>query len=318
MDGGKKSLLVNSKDFCKSSSRLGLNIKAQNGKQIKNNKFRLNISSCEEQEEVGRSGARRRHRRGGPNSLRAGAPDALSPHRRLEQPRGAGPDPAGVAAGAGRRRRADRRRQRLRRRHPGGGRWRSRRRPVVRNGRNLGFAAGCNAGAARSERRPAGDPQPRRRAAAGIGEAIRRPWLEDSGWAAWQALVAERGGAGSTRPATRSTSPASSGPAATAGRSPRRPPAGEVTALSGACLAIPRRTWGELGGFPSTSSSTTRTSTSRCGCGCAAELGIEPPRWSTTTTSSAREHKWRWLERNRLAFLVRTYPPPLLVLTCRR
>ena len=28
----------------------------------------------------------------------------------------------------------------------------------------------------------------------------------------------------------------------------------------------------------------------------------------------AREHKWRWLERNRLAFLVRVYPAPLLVL----
>ena len=28
----------------------------------------------------------------------------------------------------------------------------------------------------------------------------------------------------------------------------------------------------------------------------------------------AREHKWRWLERNRLAFLVRAYPAPLLVL----
>ncbi len=28
----------------------------------------------------------------------------------------------------------------------------------------------------------------------------------------------------------------------------------------------------------------------------------------------AREHKWRWLERNRLAFLVRAYPAPLLLL----
>ena len=28
----------------------------------------------------------------------------------------------------------------------------------------------------------------------------------------------------------------------------------------------------------------------------------------------AREHKWRWLERNRLAFLVRAYPAALLLL----
>lgn len=46
MEGGKKSLLVNSTNTCKGKQRAVLNIKAQNGKKVKNNKYPLNISSC--------------------------------------------------------------------------------------------------------------------------------------------------------------------------------------------------------------------------------------------------------------------------------
>lgn len=46
MQGGKKSLLVNSTNLCKKRQTAVLNLKAQNGKQVKNNKFRLNISNC--------------------------------------------------------------------------------------------------------------------------------------------------------------------------------------------------------------------------------------------------------------------------------
>ncbi len=46
MKGGKKSLLVNSTNTCEKKQRAVLNIKGQNGKKVKNNKFRLNISSC--------------------------------------------------------------------------------------------------------------------------------------------------------------------------------------------------------------------------------------------------------------------------------
>jgi hypothetical protein len=46
MEGGKKSLLVNSTNICQGKQRAVLNIKAQNGKQVKNNKYPLNISSC--------------------------------------------------------------------------------------------------------------------------------------------------------------------------------------------------------------------------------------------------------------------------------
>lgn len=46
MEGGKKSLLVNSTNTCKGPQLAVLNIKGQNGKQVKNNKFRLNIAGC--------------------------------------------------------------------------------------------------------------------------------------------------------------------------------------------------------------------------------------------------------------------------------
>ncbi|HEX3359665.1 MAG TPA: hypothetical protein VHS74_01620, partial [Solirubrobacterales bacterium] len=46
MKGGKKSLLQNSENLCKKPQLAVLNMKGQNGKTVKNNKFRLNISSC--------------------------------------------------------------------------------------------------------------------------------------------------------------------------------------------------------------------------------------------------------------------------------
>jgi hypothetical protein len=46
MRGGKKSLLQNSANLCKSPQLAVLNMKGQNGKTVKNNKLRLNIASC--------------------------------------------------------------------------------------------------------------------------------------------------------------------------------------------------------------------------------------------------------------------------------
>jgi len=46
MKGGKKSLLVNSTNTCAKPQRAKLNIKGQNGKKVKNNKFKLNVVSC--------------------------------------------------------------------------------------------------------------------------------------------------------------------------------------------------------------------------------------------------------------------------------
>jgi hypothetical protein len=46
MEGGKKSLLVNSTNLCKGKQRAVLNIKGQNGKRVKNNRYPLNIAGC--------------------------------------------------------------------------------------------------------------------------------------------------------------------------------------------------------------------------------------------------------------------------------
>ena len=62
---------------------------------------------------------------------------------------------------------------------------------IVAPGGNSGFAGGCNAGAAEARGdllvilNPDAAPQP------GFGEAIRRPWMEERGWDAWQALVTD-------------------------------------------------------------------------------------------------------------------------------
>ena len=46
MSGGEKSLLINSTNICKEPQRAFLNIKGQNGKKVKSNKYRLNVTSC--------------------------------------------------------------------------------------------------------------------------------------------------------------------------------------------------------------------------------------------------------------------------------
>ncbi|HEY2715212.1 MAG TPA: glycosyltransferase family 2 protein [Solirubrobacterales bacterium] len=189
---------------------------------------------------------------------------------------------------------------------------------LVRMGRNVGFAGGCNAGAAEATGdllvilNPDAAPQP------GWGEAIRLPWLEGRGFAAWQALVAQAGVTeiNSARNPVHFTGLVWSGghgePLANA---PDGPTA--VTSLSGACLAIPTATWRRVGGFAE------RFFMYHEDVDLAIRLqlqggtaGIEPRAVveHDYEFGSSAGHKWRWLERNRLAFLVRTYPAPLLLL----
>jgi GT2 family glycosyltransferase len=187
---------------------------------------------------------------------------------------------------------------------------------VLPMGRNAGFAAACNAGAAEAGGEllvilnPDAAPLP------GFGEAIRRPWLEGRGWAAWQALIAEGDG---TR-INSAGNPVHFTGIVWAGRHGEpiceAPGAGEVAALSGACLAIPLETWREVGGFPERyflyHEDVDLSLRLRMRGGA---LGIEPASVVAHDYEfDAREHKWRWLERNRLAFLIRTYPAPLLAL----
>lgn len=187
---------------------------------------------------------------------------------------------------------------------------------VVRMGRNVGFAAGCNAGAreARGDLlvvlNPDAAPLP------GFGPAIRRPWLEGRGWAAWQALVAEAGGTrinSAGNPIHFTGLVWAGGHGRPLGEAPG--PA-EVPVLSGACLAVPLRTWRRAGGFAERffmyHEDVDLSVRLRMEGGA---LGIEPAAVVAHDYEfGARPQKWRWLERNRLAFIVRTYPAPLLLL----
>ncbi len=187
---------------------------------------------------------------------------------------------------------------------------------LIHSGRNAGFAAACNEGAALAQGdllvilNPDAAPLP------GFGEAIRRPWVEERGWAAWQALVAARGAteinsAGNPVHFTGLVWAGGHGrPIAEA------PPAGEVTALSGACLAIPRRSWEREGGFPAPFFLYHEDVDLSLRLRLAGEaIGIEPAAVVDHDYEFAPgARKWRWLERNRWAVLIRVYPGALLVL----
>lgn len=187
---------------------------------------------------------------------------------------------------------------------------------IVCMGRNAGFASGVNAGAdaAKGELlvvlNPDAVPQP------GFGEAIRRPWLEGRGWAAWQALVADGTGetinsAGNPIHFTGIVWAGGHGRPIAEAPTPR-----EVSALSGACLAIPLERWRRHGGFPPEffmyHEDVDLSVRLRMAGGA---VGIEPAAVVAHDYDfSASADKWRWLERNRLAFVVRTYPASLLAL----
>ena len=187
---------------------------------------------------------------------------------------------------------------------------------IVRPGRNVGFTGGCNAGAEVASGEllvilnPDAAPQP------GFGEAIRRPWAEGRGWGAWQALVAD----GDLRCVNSAGNPLHFTGITWAGKHgmplDQAPPAGEVTVASGACLAIPLELWRQTGGFPEEFflyHEDVDLSIRIRAAGHA--VGIESDAVVAHDYDfGANAEKWFWLERNRLAFFIRTYPGALLVL----
>jgi GT2 family glycosyltransferase len=188
---------------------------------------------------------------------------------------------------------------------------------VLAQPRNLGFAAGANTGAAAA----AGDLllflNPDAEPAPGFVEAIRGPARDDRGWAAWMGLVTMDGG---TRINTSGgvihfTGIAWSGEAQRPIAAAPPGPA-EVAFLSGTCLAVPRSAWERLCGFPEAFfmycedvdvSLRARLTGGR--------MGIEPAARVDHDYDFAKgAAKWRRLERNRWAVLLRDYPGPLLAL----
>jgi GT2 family glycosyltransferase len=181
---------------------------------------------------------------------------------------------------------------------------------------NRGFAAAVNAAARRASGELLVVLNPDARPLPGFGAAIRRPLADGRGWDAWQGLVACEGG---TRVNSAGNPVHFTGIAWAGGHGEPLPPppaAGEVAAASGACLAVTRLRWLDLGGFPEDFflyhedidiSMRIHLEGGR--------VGLEPSAVVDHDYEfGGSEQKWRWLERNRWAFLLRVYPAPLLAL----
>lgn len=185
----------------------------------------------------------------------------------------------------------------------------------ITNAENAGFAAGANAGGAASRcelllfLNPDAEPAP------GFVEAIRRPARESHGWAAWMGLVTMDGGrlVNTMGGVIHFTGIAWSGAAGSPVDSAPTAPL-EVPFLSGTCLAIPQETWRALGGFHRDffmyCEDVDLSLRLRLAGG---RLGLEPAARVDHSYDFAKgPTKWRRLEANRWATVIRTYPTPLL------
>ncbi len=188
---------------------------------------------------------------------------------------------------------------------------------LVKLPENVGFAAGANRGVEAASGdlvvllNPDAIPQ------AGFGAAIRAPMADGRGWTAWMALVtAERGAIVNTSGGVlHFTGIAWAGGAGEPLGGRELAPA-EVPFLSGACLAVARESWLRIGGFCERYflyhedvdiSLRLRLEGGR--------LGVEPSAVVDHDYEfSRRPEKYRYLERNRWATVLRTYPGPLLAL----
>ena len=182
---------------------------------------------------------------------------------------------------------------------------------------NPGFGAACNLGASRA----GGDLllflNPDNVVASGFRDAIELPLTERRGWAAWQGLVTDEGGAriNSRGGVVHFTGIAWAGGAgAPRSAAPAEPQ--EVAFPSGACLAIRRDAWTELGGFSEPYFLYQEDTDLGLRLHLAGRaVGIEPRAVSDHDYDFDKgSAKWRYLERNRWATIVRTYPGRLLAL----
>jgi GT2 family glycosyltransferase len=187
---------------------------------------------------------------------------------------------------------------------------------VVRNAANAGFAAGCNAGAEAASGELLVFLNPDARPAPGFRDAIDRPARDDLGWGAWMGLVTMEQGrvvntSGGVLHFTGIGWAGEAGVAVDAARGPQ-----EVGFVSGACFAIPRELYRSSGGFPDHffmyCEDVDLSLRVRLRGG---SLGVVPDARVDHDYEFAKGSvKWRRLERNRVAMVVRTYPPLLLAL----
>ncbi|MDQ6835368.1 MAG: glycosyltransferase family 2 protein, partial [Actinomycetota bacterium] len=185
---------------------------------------------------------------------------------------------------------------------------------LIELSQNVGFAGGVNRGAEQA----GGDLlvllNPDALVGRGWAEAIRAPW--GGPWAAWMGLVLLDGGVeintsgGVLHFLGFGWAGQVGQPAAAASRGPA-----EVGFLSGACLAIPVSAWRQAGGFAEHffmyCEDVDLSLRLRLRGGRLAVIPDARVQHSYEFVKGPR--KWRLLERNRWATLVRTYPAPLLI-----
>jgi hypothetical protein len=187
---------------------------------------------------------------------------------------------------------------------------------VIRNAANAGFAAACDQAAAAASGEllvllnPDCVPEP------GFAAGIAAPY--GAGWDAWQGVVLDGDVVNTSGGVVHFTGIAWAGEAGAPAppRSATAGPVREVGFASGACLAVPLELWRRLGGFPAEFfmyhedvelSLRVRLAGGR--------VGVAPGARVDHDYSFAKgELKWRLLERNRWATILRTYPAALLAL----
>lgn len=182
---------------------------------------------------------------------------------------------------------------------------------VLEWGENLGFGAACNAGAVAAGSELLLFLNPDAVVVPGFRDAIELPLTEGRGWDAWQGLVTAEGGStvNTWGGVVHFTGVAWAGgagrPRSEASSEPR-----EVAFASGACLAVRRERWERLGGFPvhyflyhEDTDLGLRVWLS------GGRVGIEPRAVCDHEYEFEKgAEKWRHLERNRHATIIRTYP----------
>jgi GT2 family glycosyltransferase len=190
---------------------------------------------------------------------------------------------------------------------------------LVEPGENLGFAAGSNLGAKRATGELLLFLNPDALVTPGFRDAIERPLAEHRGWAAWMGLVTAQGGRviNTEGGVVHFTGIAwAGGVGREVDYAAERDQAAEVGFASGACLAVPREGWERAGGFAGDfflyHEDVELSLRLRLAGG---TIGIE--RAAVVDHEYEFEKgpaKWRYVERNRWATILRTYPAALLAL----